>query len=319
MRSLNYNHLYYFWTVAREGTIARAAEVLHLTPQTISGQLGEFEVRLDARLFKRNGRRLILTDVGQTVFDYADNIFQLGNELTDVLNRDNQSDPQTLKVGMVDMLPPLLTYQLITPAFANESINIVCRSGKMDTLLSDLSLQRLDIVISDTPSGTDGDNRTYNHHLGDSGISFFTAADRVKQYRGDFPASLNDAPMLLPTMNTPLRRSLEQWFRQADIAPHVTGEIEDSTLQRYIGENGTGIFVMPTVIKNKLTERYPVGCIGDLGAILESYYLISQEKRLQNPASQAILENARNRIFSGSISTERETSRVNPLPEASSS
>ncbi len=293
MRTLNYNHLYYFWTVAKEGTIARAAEVLHLTPQTISGQLGEFEARLDARLFTRNGRKLILTDVGRMVFDYADNIFQLGNELTDVLKRGTQHNNQPLKVGIVDIMPPLLGCEILKPAFAFDNISVTCRAGKFDQLLAELSLHRLDIVLSDTPLNISGNIRAFNHYLGSSGVSFFAACDQADVYRKNFPSCLDSAPLLLPTMNTPLRRSLEQWFRKSNISPCVSGEFEDSTLQRYIGESGGGIFVVPTVMKEQLQSHHEIECIADISSITESYYLISAERRLKHPAAVAIFDNAR--------------------------
>lgn len=297
MRALNYNHLYYFWTVAREGTIARAAEVLHLTPQTISGQLGEFEMRLEARLFTRNGRKLVLTDIGRMVYDYADNIFQLGNELTDVLKRGIQTNQQPLNIGLIDILPPLLAYQIMSPTFDFDNVSINCRSGDMERLLADLSIHRLDLVVSDNPINISGNIRAYNHHLGDSGITFFAASDQAKYYKKDFPASLNAAPLLLPTMNTPLRRALEQWFRKSGISPYVRGEFEDGTIQRYIGEAGAGIFVAPTVVKEEIKKRFAIDDIGDVSSVRESYYLISTERRLKQPAAVAIFEHARNHLF----------------------
>ena len=297
MRTLNYNHLYYFWTVAREGTVARAAEILHLTPQTISGQLGEFETRLDACLFTRNGRKLVLTDTGRMVYDYADNIFRLGNELTDILRRGIQTKSQPLNIGLIDVLPSLISYRVIQPIFQFDNVSINCRSGKIDELLAELSIHRLDLVLSHSPLNTSGNIRAYNHHLGDSGITFFIAADLVGEYRDDFPASLDNAPLLLPTMNTPLRRSMEQWFRQSGITPYIYGEFETSGLQHYIGEAGAGIFVAPTVIKQQILQRYNVGAIADEPSIKESYYLISSERRLKHPASIAIFDNARNNLF----------------------
>lgn len=297
MRTLNYNHLYYFWTVAREGTIARAAEVLHLTPQTISGQLGEFELRLETRLFTRHGRRLVLTDVGRMVYDYADNIFRLGNELTDVLQRGIQNTGQRLTVGLVDEVPRLIAYRVISPAFQFDNVIVTCRTGKIDDLLADLSIHRLDILLSDTPLSTSLNIRAYNHLLGESGLSFFAAEHQVDDYRRDFPASLDSAPLLLPTMNSPMRRSLEQWFRKVGIRPVIRGEFEESTLQRFMGEAGIGIFAAPTVIKNEILSQNHVGCIGDVNTIKESYYLISSERRLKNPAAAAIFDIARGDLF----------------------
>lgn len=297
MRTLNYNHLYYFWTVAREGTIARAAEVLHLTPQTISGQLGEFELRLEIRLFTRHGRRLVLTDIGRMVYDYADNIFRLGNELTDVLQRGIQNTGQRLTVGLVDEVPRLIAHRVISPAFQFDNVILTCRTGKIDELLADLSIHRIDILLSDTPLSSSLNVRAYNHLLGESGLSFFAAESQAEAYRKGFPNSLDNAPLLLPTMNSPMRRSLEQWFRKTGIRPIVRGEFEESTLQRFMGEAGIGIFVAPTVIKNEVLHHNRVRCIGDVSSIKESYYLISSERRLKNPAAAAIFDIARGDLF----------------------
>jgi len=306
MRTLNYNHLYYFWTVAREGTIARAAEILHLTPQTISGQLGEFEMRLDARLFTRNGRKLLLTDTGRMVYDYADHIFRLGNELTDVLRRGIQTKSQPLNIGIIDALPSLLAYRLLQPAYEFDNVSVNCRSGKTEQLLADLSINRLDYILSYTPLNSGGNIRAYNHQLGQSGITFFTAADLVADYSSDFPSSLDNAPLLLPTLNTPLRRSIEQWFRNTEITPYVCGEFESTSLIYDVGESGAGVFAAPTVIKQQLLTRYNVGVIADVPSIGESYYLISSERRLKNPAAVALFDNARSNVFAASTSASKE-------------
>lgn len=297
MRTLNYNHLYYFWTVAREGTIARAAEMLHLMPQTISGQLSEFESRLDTKLFTRCGRRLILSDTGRLVYDYADNIFRLGNELTDVLKRGMQNSGQQLTIGLVNVVSPLVTYRVIQPAFELDNISVNCRSGNIEQLLTELSLHRLDMLLSDSPLNANGNIRAFNHYLGDSSVAFFAAPALAEACRENFPASLDQQPLLLPTMNKPLRRSLEKWFRKLELSPRVCGEFEDSSLQRYMAEAGAGIFAAPTIIKNDLLKRYQVECIGQVDSIRESFYLIASERRLRHPAAVAIYDIARSGLF----------------------
>lgn len=297
MRTLNYNHLRYFWTVAREGTIARAAEVLHLTPQTISGQLGELELRLDVRLFSRNGRKLVLTDVGRLVYDYAENIFQLGNELTEALNRSDQNNCQRIRIGIVERMPRLLGCEFLKPAFEFDNVSITCRSGKFDHLLGELSLHRLDMVLSDTPLNSSGNIRAYNHHLGDSPISFFTSSDKAKSYRLEFPDCLDKMSLLLPTMNTPLRRALERWFRTSNISPHVCGEFEDSTLQHYMSEVGAGVCVAPKLMKARLQSCHALECFADTRSVTESYYLISMERKLKQPVTQAVFQYAHDNLF----------------------
>jgi len=310
MRTLNYNHLYYFWTVAREGTIARAAEVLHLTPQTISGQLGEFEVRINARLFSRNGRKLVLTDTGRIVYDYADSIFRLGNELSDILTHGLQTGSRRVNIGLADPLPSLLTYRLLQPVFELDNTGVHCRTGKIEDLLADLSVDRLDFVLAPEPLHPGGGMRVYGHNLGDSGITFFMAADLAPDYRNDFPGSLDGAPLLLPTRDQSLRRTLEQWFQISGVTPAIHGEFDTGSLPHYIGESGSGIFVAPTIIKKPIMQRYNVAAIADINDIRERYYLVSSERRLKHPAAAAIFEHARNILFSGNAEDSR---RMEPV------
>ncbi len=298
MRHLNYNHLLYFWTVAREGSIARAAESLHLTPQTISGQLKQLEERVGAPLFQRAGRGLALTETGQLVSHYADEIFALGTELAQRVRSETPHAPAVLNVGIVNSIAKLIAYRIIEPALKDgDEMRVVCREAELERLLGDLAVHRLDLVISDRPIPAGLNVKAYNHHLGESGITFFARRPEAARYRRHFPDSLGDAPLLLPAKSNALRRSLDDWFDASGITPRVIAEFDDSALLKAFGEAGTGLFPAPSAIAPQVEHMYHARAIGEVEGITESYYAISPERKLKHPAVVRITEQARTRVF----------------------
>ena len=298
MSSLNFKHLRYFWAVASNGTIARAAEILHVTPQTISGQLRELEEQVDAKLFQKSGRNLVLTDTGRLVFSYADEMFRLGDELQDVMEGRTPGAALTLTVGVAMVVPKLLAYRVLEPVFnMPDSVRLICLEASLADLLADLSVHKIDLVLADAPMSPTLNVRAYNHLLGESGLSFFTTRKAARKYRTGFPQSLNGAPMLMPTASSALRRSLEQWLEQQDIKPVVVAEFEDRALMKAFGEAGTGIFTSPTAVEEDVVAKYGVSVIGRTEEIKESFYAISAERRIKHPAVSAITEAARTGLF----------------------
>jgi LysR family transcriptional activator of nhaA len=298
MSSLNFKHLRYFWVVAANGTIARAAEILHVTPQTISGQLRELEEQVDAKLFQKSGRNLVLTDTGRLVFSYADEMFRLGDELQDVIEGRSPGAALTLTVGVAMVVPKLLAYRVLEPVLnMPESVRLVCLEASLADLLADLSVHKIDLVLADAPMSPTLNVRAYNHLLGESGLSFFTARKAARKHRTGFPHSLNGAPMLMPTASSALRRSLEQWLEQQDIKPVVVAEFEDRALMKAVGEAGTGIFTSPTAVEEDVVAKYGVSVIGRTEEIKERFYAISAERRIKHPAVSAITEAARTGLF----------------------
>jgi len=299
---LNYHHLLYFWLVAREGSITRACKQLHLAQPTISSQLRKLEKSLGQKLFHRVGRNLVLTESGQMVYRYADEIFSLGQELVDAVHGRSTGRPLRLVVGVPDVLPKLVVYRLLKPALElDEPIQLVTFEGKLEQLLADLALHRLDIVLSDAPAGPTSHIRAFNHLLGECGVSFFGTDKLAARYRKGFPASLNKAPLLLPTENTSLRRTLEQWFSGQGIRPKVVAEFEDSALLKVFGQAGEGIFPAPSAILAQVQQQYSVALIGEVESIRERFYAISVERRSKHPAIVAISEIARDEIFDRSL------------------
>lgn len=295
---LNYHHLLYFWTVAKEGSIARAGEKLRLAQPTISGQLRQLEEALGEKLFTKQGRGLVLTEVGQVVFGYADEIFGLGRELQDVLKGRPRGRPLRLVVGISDLVPKLLAYRVLQPVLAMaEPVQIVCDEDTPDRLLADLAEHAVDVVLSDSPVPPGVAVKAYNHLLGTTSVTVFGAPRLAVRYRKDFPASLDGAPFLLPMEGTSLRRSLEQWFEQEGIRPKLVGEFKDAALMKTFGQAGAGLFVSHTAIEEEIRDLYRVAPIGRIDSILERFYAISVERRLKHPAVLAISEAARERLF----------------------
>jgi LysR family transcriptional regulator, transcriptional activator of nhaA len=298
MRHLNYNHLQYFWTVAREGSIARAAQSLHLTPQTISGQLKLLEEAVGQPLFNRVGRRLVLSETGRIAFEYADEIFSLGAELANVVRGNQTSGPMTLTVGIVSSLPKLIAERIVAPALAGDApVRVRCQESSLEELLAELAVHKLDIVLSDKPVPDGLGIKAFNHRLGESGMSFFARSNRARRYRAQFPQSLDDAPMLLPSQHSALRRRLDDWFESHEIIPAIVGEFDDSALLKAFGEAGAGVFAGPTVIEDEICRMYRMSVIGRTEEVKERFYAISPERRLRHDAIVLITDTARSDLF----------------------
>ena len=298
MRHLNYNHLHYFWAVAREGSIAKASAMLHLTPQTISGQLKLLDQAVGQPLFNRVGRRLVLSNMGRLVFDYADEIFSVGAELAHVVRGKRETGPSTLNVGIVNSMPKLIAERIVAPALiAEEPVRARCHEASLEQLLGELAVHRLDIVLSDQPMPDGLGLKAYNHRLGESGMSFFARRDRARRFRNNFPQSLDNAAMLLPSQNSALRRRLDDWFENHELYPRIAAEFDDSALLKAFGEAGVGVFAGPTAIEEEICRMYRMSVIGQTDEIKERYYAISPERRLSHPSIVLITDTARADLF----------------------
>ncbi len=297
---LNYHHLLYFWTVAREGSVARAAARLSLAQPTVSAQVRALEDALGEPLFTRTGRRLVLTDVGRVVLRYADEIFATGRELLDAVRGRPTGRPIRFAVGVADALPKMIAYRLLEPAWhLDEPVQVVCREDKPERLLALLSLHELDIVLSDAPVGAGVSVRAFSHPLGECGVSLFAAPALADRYRRRFPQSLDGAPFLLPAEGSPLRRSLEQWFEQLGVRPRIVAEFDDSALLKVVGQAGHGLFAAPSVIEREVARQYRARLVGRAPSVRERFYALTVERRLRNPAALAISNAARSELFPG--------------------
>ncbi len=271
---------------------------MHLAQPTISSQLQKLEQSLGDKLFQRSGRGLKLTELGQTVYRYADEIFALGNELVDIAQGRSPSQPQRLRVGVSDALAKLMVYRLLLPAFRlPQPVRLHCCEGTMEVLLGELASFELDVVFSDAPVGHTARVKAFSHLLGECGVTFFADASRSKKYGGDFPLCLGDAPLLLPSPTTQLRRALDLWFEEQSLRPVIMGEFQDSALMKVFGQEGLGMFLAPTIIADAVCKQYAVQAIGQIEDVRERFYAISVERRLKHPAVVAISNAAKTQIF----------------------
>ncbi len=287
MEWLNYHHLYYFWTVARTGSVARASDELRLSAPAISNQIRNLEESLGEKLFERSGLRLVLTDMGRLSMRYADEIFSLGREFRDTLKDLPTGRPIRFCVGVADVLPKLIAYRLLQPAFKMKlPIRIICREDRPDHLLADLAVHDVDVVLTDAPMGAGTTTAAYNHLLAESTVGFFIK-DEARRHRRSFPKCINTIPLLLPTENTAFRRSLDEWFYDQDIRPNVFGEFADFALLSVFAEGGYGAFAAPVLIADQL-KKQGFKLLGSTRAVKTRYYAISVERRVRHPAVAAI-------------------------------
>jgi LysR family transcriptional activator of nhaA len=294
MEWLNYHHLLYFWAVMHEGSVTAACSKLRVSPSTVSIQVGKLEEALGGKLFRRVGRDLEPTDLGRLVFRYANEIFALGREMLDTVRGRPTTGFLSLKAGIVNVLPKLIARKLLEPALGlHERVHLVCHEDKEERLLAELAMHTLDVVLTDSPVRKGLSIKVYNHLLGECGVTFFATKKLAYQFRQGFPQSLEKATMLLPLEMTTLREGLERWFESLNVKPMIAAEFEDSALMKEFGQNGHGIFAVPSIIEKEVQRQYHVRVVGRTDAVRERFYAISYERIIKHPAVTAITKSAR--------------------------
>ncbi len=293
---LNYHHLLYFWTVVREGGVSKASRALQLAQPTVSGQLRALEQSLGEKLFQRQGRTLVLTEVGQLTYRYADEIFRLGRELQDTLKGRPVARPRRLVVGVSDSLEKRVAHRLIEPALrSSEPVRVVVQEARPERLVPELAVHALDVVLTDAPAPSPV--RAYSHLLGECGVALFAAPALARKLAPGFPRSLDDAPLLTAAEGATLQRSLAHWFESRSIRPRVVGEFQDSALMEAFGEAGAGVFPAPEAVEAEVRNAHGVERVGKLEGLRERYYAITVERKLRHPAVVALTESARSELF----------------------
>lgn len=294
MPQINYQHLRYFFTVAREGSVVKAADSLNLSPQTVSGQLSVFEDYLGVKLFDRKGKRLLLNNTGKMVYGYAEDIFALGNELQSSLSGQNIGQQFVFAVGVVDVIPKIFAFDLLKTCFElDDPLRLVCREGDLDSLLAELALSKIDLILSDRPLAPGGALKAYNHLLGESGLTFYTDKTSAKSYRKHFPQSLDQKPFLICSDNSSQQINLLSWFDELGINPIIAAEFDDSALMKFFGQSGYGVFCTPTTIEEHVTKHYKVAIIGRTEDVRERFYAISPERKLKHPGVKLLVDTAK--------------------------
>lgn len=295
MTPLNYNHLYYFFSVAREGSIAKASASLHLTPQTISGQISKFEDQIGVNLFDRKGKTLQLSEMGRLIFSHAEEIFQLGDELSNLLKSQDPVPWQTLTVGITDVIPKVLAHHLLKPALKmDESIRLVCHEGDQISLLASLAINKLDLIITDRPLEPGGHIKAYTHQIAESGLTFFATQERAAEYRKGFPQSLSGQSFLMQSKKSAVRQRLMMWLDKVAVTPNIVAEFDDSALMKSFGQEGYGVFSAPTIIERYIASQYAVEIIGRAEQCIDRYYIISPERKIKHPAVVEIVNSIPN-------------------------
>lgn len=300
MEWLNYHHLRYFWAAAREGSVTRAGEKLHISQPAVSTQIQGLEQALGEKLFTRSGRALALTEAGRVVYRYAEEIFGLGAEMLEALKgRAGSAKPLRLVVGIADVLPKTVVRRLLEPAFhLGLPVRLVCQEDKtVEEFMAELAVHAVDVVIADGPAPPSIRVKAFNHRLGECGTTVFGAPALARRRRRGFPRSLGDAPFLLPGPRSALRRALDQWLHARAIRPNVIAEVDDSALVNELGQDAKGLFAGPSPMEKEICHQHGVQVVGRLPDVRQQFYVISVERRLQHPAVVAISEAARRELF----------------------
>lgn len=291
---LNFKHLHYFWVTAEEGSIVAASKRLSITPQTISGQISLLETRIDNALFRKSGRNLQLTDTGQIVKRYADSIFALGQELSDVLRGITASGPSELIVAAASALPKATIYKILQPALTlDDEFILTLTEGPVESILADLAVNKVDLVLSDRQLQSNIKIKAFNHFLGSSGLSVLAPKKIAKRYQADFPHSLHQAPLLIPTRQYAIRKRFDLWLETMEIRPNIRGQFDDSAVLKAFGESGLGLFFVPTIVEKEVCRMHNVVPVGHIPEVKQDFYAISTERRVTHPAVAVICDQAR--------------------------
>lgn len=290
---LNYRHLHYFWVVAKEGGMARAAERLGMAVQTVSAQVRALEQELGHSLFKPAGRGMVLTDAGNAAAAHADQIFQLGEQLQDAVRDAATGQGLRLAMGMSDGLPKLVTHHLLRPALEDPRVRLLCHEDEFERLLADLALHRLDAVLSDRPAPANPNLRLYSHALGEGSLDWFAPAAIARRHAKRFPECLGELPVLLPTGHSAVRIAIDQWFERHGIRPRIAGEFEDSALLTAFGRAGMGVFPASRWSREELLDDSRLRLLGETPELVEHFYLISAERKIQHVLVQRLVEASR--------------------------
>ena len=294
---LNYKHLHYFVSVAREGGIIRASERLHLAPQTLSGQISQFEERIGVALFNRTGRRMELTPAGKLALSYAEEIFQTGAELEDMLRHGGEERFVTFRVGIADVVPKFVAYRLLAPVLElPESVRLVCQEDRLERLLAEMAIHRLDMVLADRPMPPGTEIKGYSHPLGESGVAFMASPALAGKLKDRFPASLEGESLLLPGKDSALHGALPRWLDRQGVRMQIVGEFDDSALMTAFGQAGVGVFPVPSIIEEEIVAAYGVQVLGRCPEARTEYFAISAERRVSHPCVLAIAASARARF-----------------------
>lgn len=294
LKQLNYKHLHYFYIVARHGSIAAAARHLHVTAQTVSGQLSVFEAQIGTTLFDRVGKRLHLNQKGKRVYQYAENIFQQGAQLLETLRTDNAGVFSEFVVGLTDAIPKVLAYDFMHTVMQTHSqVRFVFKEERFDTLISEMAINHIDLVLADRAVAPDAAVKLTSHVLGKSSVSFFAQPELAQRLRPNFPYSLNGQPLLMPGIRSGVATGLASWLESEQLTPLPVAEFDDSALLKLFGSQGFGVFCAPFCIAAHVEQQYQVARIGDVDELTEQFYALTRQNQGSDAVASDIIAQAR--------------------------
>jgi len=288
MAALNYHHLRYFWVIANENNLTRAAEKLHVSQSALSIQLRQLEESLGQKLFDREGRRLSLTEAGRITLDYADAIFRTGDELVSLMHGRPAGTRQLLRVGAVSTLSRNFQLELVRPLLQRTDIELVLRSGSLRELLAQMHTHTIDLILSNRPVPRDAQANWHCHLLDEQAVSLVGKPALVEQ-AFCFPRDLETTPLLLPSIESEIRAAFDFLLEQAGVRPLVIAEVDDMAMLRLLArESGHLALVPPVVVMDELRQGLLVEHY-QIAEIRERFYAITPSRRFPNEALRDLL------------------------------
>ena len=290
---LNYHHLYYFWTIAQEGSIARAAEKLNVGQPTLSTQLKQLEDSLGRLLFERKNRRLTLTEPGKTAYQYAQEIFRLGSEMIEAVHDLSPLEGRAqihLEVGALDSVPKSFILELVEAAMSVTNCHISIVEGKSDELLRELAAHRIDLMLTNSPPAVDDTGALQVRSVGKLPISFY-AAPEFRPGTKSFPDCLVGQKLVLPTYHSKLRHDVEHWLRLQKVNAVRVAETEDTSLLRLFGTRGLGMVPLAEAGAEDLVRQKALVRMGRLEGVYEEIWLVAKPRKVENPVAANLRQN----------------------------
>jgi len=279
---INYHHLFYFKTIAEEGTVSKAAEKLRVGQPTLSAQLKQFEDTLGVQLFERQHKKLTLTEQGKVALDYSKNIFRMGSEMYEVLHDRLKPLKPSLHLGALDSVPKQIVLQLVKQAFKISPCQITLSEGKSDELLRELTAHRMDLIVTNfLPTGIDAKG-LYPKSITKKNVAFY-GAPKFKTLRKNFPKSISGVPMILPTYDSQLRQNLDHWAKANQIALNIVIESQDISVKKLVAINEMGLVPTATHTVAGQLKRGELVEIGQLQGVYEELFLITAQRKIENP------------------------------------
>lgn len=284
---INYHHLFYFKTIAEEGTVSKAALKLRLGQPTLSAQLKQFEDALGVQLFERHHKKLVLTEQGKVALDYSKNIFRMGSEMYEVLHDRLKPLRPSLHLGALDSVPKQIVLQLVKHAFRISPCQISLSEGKSDELLRELVAHRMDLMVTNfLPTGIDAKG-LYPKSITKKNVAFY-GAPKFKALRKGFPKSISGVPMIFPTYDSRLRQDLDHWAKLNKIELNIITESQDISVKKLMAVSELGLIPTAThtvtgqILRGELVE------IGQLQGVHEELFLVTAQRKIENPIASKL-------------------------------